>query len=210
MKQEWNKDFKNIYLPGAKPETINVPPFNFFTIEGSGDPNKEDFELHVKVLYTLTYTIRMSFQAGTAHKNFFEYKVFPLEGIWDFEDLNKINKPDGSLNKDNLKYKMMIRQPDFVDKNYANQIIEEVKAKKSPKFIEKVQFENIEDGFCVQMMHKGSYDNECHSFQIIDKFIEDNNLKRQFNNHKEIYIGDPKKSKVENLKTVLRVKVKRL
>jgi len=36
MKHEWRKHEKDTYIPKAKPEIVNVPPFKFFMIEGKG------------------------------------------------------------------------------------------------------------------------------------------------------------------------------
>lgn len=43
MKHEWKKNDKQFYLPGEKPETIVLPTFSFFTIEGKGNPNDDFF-----------------------------------------------------------------------------------------------------------------------------------------------------------------------
>lgn len=40
MKYEWKKAEKNYYLPKDKPEKIVIPPFNFFSITGKGNPNE--------------------------------------------------------------------------------------------------------------------------------------------------------------------------
>jgi len=36
MKYEWRKEEKDLYLPGKKPITVDVPEFSFFMIEGKG------------------------------------------------------------------------------------------------------------------------------------------------------------------------------
>ena len=46
MKHEWRKKEKGIYLPKNKPETIQIPEYKFFTIEGTGNPN-DDFSLNI-------------------------------------------------------------------------------------------------------------------------------------------------------------------
>lgn len=54
----------------------------------------------------------MMSKSGYVLGGYFEYTVYPLEGIWDIADEYKIAK---EFNKDNLTYKLTIRQPDFVD-----------------------------------------------------------------------------------------------
>lgn len=47
MKHEWKKAEKEFYLPGTKPELINIPSFRFFSIEGKGNPNDKFFAEYI-------------------------------------------------------------------------------------------------------------------------------------------------------------------
>lgn len=185
MKYEWRKKEKELYLPKAEPVIVQVPKFKFFTIEGKGDPNNKDFQARIKTLYNLAYTIKMMPKGGTTSKGYFEYAVYPLEGVWDLSDEGKKAK---EFNKDFLEYKIMIRQPDFVDEALFQKAIELNAKKKNPLFDE-VRFEEIEDGLCVQTLHRGSYDEEFQTtFKTMEKFIEDNKYKRVTEKHREIYL----------------------
>jgi len=203
MKHDWKKHDKQFYLPKNKPETIVVPKFNFFTIQGKGNPNDAFFADYIGVLYSLSYAIKMSPKQGFAPSNYEEYTVFPLEGIWDIEEDAKKNY-NGILDKNALIFKLMMRQPDFVTAEFAHEAIERTKKKKPHPLLEKVKFETIEDGFCVQMLHEGSYDSEPASFQKMQEFADANQLKRIGHNHREIYLSDARKVSPEKLKTVLR------
>ncbi len=203
MKHEWKKKEKNYYLPKSKPEFTEIPEFNFFTINGTGNPNSKEFAKCIEVLYSLSYAIKMSPKKGIQPEGYFDYTVYPLEGIWD---LNKEAQENfnGTLNKDDLVYTLMIRQPDFVDKNYASRIIEITKVNKPHELLDQVKFESIFDGNCVQMMHVGSYDNEPESFKLMEKFSEEKGLKRKSKVHREIYLSDFRKTATYKLKTILR------
>jgi hypothetical protein len=102
----------------------------------------------------------------------------------------------------------MIRQPDFVNEELFEKAVQSVKEKKDNSFLDKVEFEEIEEGMCVQMMHLGSYDDEPKSFELMENYCAENNLTRIEKTHKEIYISDPRKTIEQNRKTVLRFKVK--
>lgn len=208
MKHEWKRHEKNIYLPKTKPEFIKVPTFSFFTIEGKGNPNDEFFADYIGVLYSLAYAVKMSPKKGLAPDGYFEYTVYPLEGVWDISEEAK-KKYDAKLDKDTLIFKLMIRQPDFVTEDFAQKIIELTKKKKPHKLLDKVKFEEVEDEDCVQMMHLGSYDDEPSSFALMEKYCKENDLIRLSKKHREIYLSDARKVAPEKLKTVLRFKVKK-
>jgi hypothetical protein len=151
----------------------------------------------------------MSPKKGNTPEGYFEYTVYPLEGIWDISDEAKQSNSK-ELDKDSLVFNLMIRQPDFVTKEFAVEMIEQVKKKKPNKLLDEVKFGTLEEGLCVQMLHLGSYDSEPESFKLMEEFSKENSLKRISKIHKEIYLSDARKTSPEKLKTVLRFKVEEI
>ncbi len=209
MKHEWRKKEKGIYIPKNKPELITLPSFKFFMIEGKGNPNDDFFAEYIEVLYSVSYAVKMSPKAGIAPMDYFEYTVYPLEGVWDISDEAKKNYT-GHLDKNSLIFNLMIRQPDFVTDKFVQDIIERTKKKKPHELLERVKFGVIDEGECVQMLHLGSYDNEPESFKQMEAYCKENNLIRESKPHREIYLSDARKVTPEKLKTVLRFKVKNI
>jgi hypothetical protein len=206
MKHEWKKAEKVWYLPKQKPELVKIPPFNFFSVTGQGDPNKKPFADNIGILYSLAYAVKMSPKNGFAPGGYFDYTVYPLEGVWDLtEEAKKIQSH--VLDKSSLIYNLMIRQPDFVTPDYALEIIERTKKKKPHPLLENVVFERIEESYCVQMMHVGSYDDEPATFSEMEEFCKQSKLTRLSMQHREIYLSDFRKVSPDKLKTVLRFKV---
>lgn len=204
MKFEWKKHAKELYISKNKVELITVPEFKFFMIKGKGNPNNEHFSEEVGVLYSLSYAVKMMPKSGLIPEGYYDYTVFPLEGVWDMSEKGKLQS---TLYKNELIYTIMIRQPDFVTKEIAMKAIEIVKKKKPNYLLKSVNFGSIEDGLCVQMLHVGSYDDEPSSFEKMKEYCEQNNLKRLTEKHREIYISDARKTEVSKLKTVLRYRV---
>ena len=176
-----------------------IPKMQYFTINGKGNPNdNKDFQDKIGVLYSLSYAVRMMPKNGYTPNGYFEYTVYPLEGMWS----------GNVLDKNSFEYKIMIRQPNFVNSEVVEKAFEITKKKKPSPLLEQVKFEEIEDGLCVQMLHIGSYDDESKSFEQIQKFMEDNNYKRISAIHREIYLSDFTKVEKDKLKTVLRYSIK--
>ncbi|MGO0901625.1 hypothetical protein GSQ54_02600 [Clostridioides difficile] len=206
MKYEWRKKEKELYLPKENPILVEVPEQKFIMLRGSGDPNDKEFTEAIGVLYSLAYAIKTMPKKGIVPEGYFDYTVFPLEAIWDKGEKSKYSD---ILIKEDLVYTMMIRQPDFVTQDLLDKAINIVKKKKPHNLLEKIRFESINEGLCVQMLHVGSYDNEPESFDIMSEFCKRNNLIRKSNVHREIYISDARKVSPDSLKTVLRFEVKR-
>ncbi|MGI6129496.1 MAG: GyrI-like domain-containing protein [bacterium] len=205
MKHEWRKHEKHLYMPKQIPEMVTVPRQKFIIIKGEGDPNSEDFTKRVEVLYSLAYAIRMMPKQGYTPEGYFEYTVYPLEGIWD---LTEEGKKLDILDKDELLYTIMIRQPDFVTIEVVDKALENVRKKKPHPLLDEVRFDTMEDGLSVQILHIGSYDDEEISLNRLNMYIEENNLEKVTLAHREIYLSDPRKVEPAKLKTVLRYMVK--
>lgn len=201
MKHEWKKHEKDLYLPKQIPEVITIPKQAFFMLKGKGNPNSDSFAEKIGVLYSLAYAVRMMPKQGYIPEGYFEYTVYPLEGLWD---LTEAGKQSETLNKDEFLYTIMIRQPEFVTEEVVNKACETVQKKKPHPLLDDVIFGTFEDGLSVQMLHLGSYDDEPKSFKIMNEFIENNNLIRSSSIHREIYLSDARKVQPARLKTVLR------
>lgn len=203
-KLDYKKEFKEFYLPKNNPTILDVPTMKFAIIEGEGDPNGEEFSLATAALYSFSYSVKMSYRSKEIPQGFYDYTVFPLEGVWDLVDKTK-----SITNKSNFKYSVMIRQPDFLTNELFERFIIEVKKKKPNDYLDKIKFDAITEGLCCQMLHLGSYDDEPESFEIMRQFCNDNGYERSSCLHREIYISDPRKTEAGKLKTVLRFNVKK-
>jgi hypothetical protein len=203
MKHEWRKQEKNLYIPKNKPELVKITQMRYFAVEGRGNPNDPAFADYIAALYSLSYAVRMSSKSGNEPEGYYEYTVYPLEGVWDLTEEGKRNYSE-KLDKNELVYNLMIRQPSFVDEEYARQTIERTKIKKPHPLLDEVKFITLTEGKCIQMLHLGSYDNEKQSFELMESYCLENNLKRIGKNHREIYLNDARKTAPEKLKTVLR------
>lgn len=206
-KYEWRKQEKEIYLPKNKPSIITIPEYQFITINGEGNPNDESFGEYIGVLYSLSYAIKMTLKKHPQPpKEYCDYTVYPLEGVWDINDKAK-NNFKGQINKDDLVFTLMIRQPNFISEDFFIEQLNLVKKKKYHPLLEQVKFEKTEEGQCIQMLHIGSYDNEAGSFRIMEEFAKSKNVKRISKIHREIYLSDFRKVPEEKLKTVLRFNI---
>ncbi|WP_312423211.1 GyrI-like domain-containing protein [Anaerospora hongkongensis] len=205
MKHEWRKVEKELYLPKAVPELVTIPKQKFFMVKGKGNPNSDSFAEKIGVLYSLAYAVRMMPKQGFTPDGYFEYTVYPLEGVWDMTEKGRKSE---TFNKNELLYTIMIRQPEFVTTDVVERAFETVRKKKPHPILDEVTFEMQEDGLSVQMLHVGAYDNEPESFKLMNEFIVNHNLEKRSPVHREIYLSDVNKVQPDKLKTVLRYMVK--
>ena len=208
MKHEWRKQEKAIYLPKQDPVQIEVPAFKYIVLSGFGNPNSREFAACIEALFSTAYAIKMSLKKiEPAPAKYIDWTVYPLEGVWDISEDAK-TRYDGRLNKDDLVFDLMIRQPDFVHADLFAEMLALTKRKKPQALLDTIRFETITDGHCVQMLHSGPYDNEPARFARMEAYAATQGLTRLSKTHREIYLSDFRKVPKEKLKTTLRFNVK--
>lgn len=202
MKYEWRKQEKDVYLP-KEPMILTVPTYHFIGLSSQGDPNRPEFAHQIEALYSMAYSIRMGLKKGTIGPEPFEYTVYPLEGVWTAK-----TKPEGPVKKDELIYKIMIRQPEQVTESMFQTQLMQVKEKKNNPYLDQLIFESYEEGLALQALHVGSFDTEVETFAKMKELLHQEKLMiRQTMDHfqhREIYLTDPRKTAPEKAKTVLR------
>ena len=201
-KYEWRWTEKEFYLAKSAPAAIDVPPMNYFIVNGAGNPADVEFQAVVGLLYTLSYTIRMMPKSGWTPPGYQEYTVFPLEGLWRMAPDDW--RPGAELDKSKLQYRLMIRQPRFVTPEVVDHARESARKKVSAELLARASFETVTDGLSVQMLHVGPYDTEPETFAAMNAFLASHGLKRTDDVHREIYLSDPRRVAPEKNRTTLR------
>ena len=204
MAFDYKKEYKEFYMPKAKPAIVTVPKMNYIAVRGTGDPNEEggEYKASIGMLYAIAYTIKKSKMGDHQIEGYFDYVVPPLEGFWWQDGVEGFDL----RRKQDFHWISVIRLPDFVTEEEFRWAVEEATKKKKQDFSQ-VEFLEIEEGLCVQLLHKGPFDNEPESVAIMDKYIEDQGYENDFNDdrlHHEIYLSDARRVAPEKWKTVIR------
>ncbi len=202
-KLDLKKTFKELYNPSAKEfSVVDVPPFAFLMVDGRGDPNTAaEYQTAVEALYSVSYTLKFMVKKGQG----IDYAVMPLEGLWWAEDWSAYTAD----RRDDWLWTMMIHQPEVVTAELVAEAIEQVRTKKKLERAADVRFESYHEGLAVQIMHIGPYSAEGPTLaRMHNEFVPQNGYELTGKHH-EIYLGDPRRTAPEKLKTVLRQPVRR-
>jgi hypothetical protein len=209
-KLEYVKACPVFYAPGTEPGLVDVPEMVFLQVVGSGDPNDPEGEYvrALELLNALSYTIKMAPKGGHTPEGYIEYAVPPLEGLWEFGD----GAADlATADKGQFRWTAMIRQPEFVTDGVLDWAAGEVFRKKKLD-ASRARLARFREGLCVQCMHIGSYASEPRTVERMHAYLEANGFLCDFSEvrrHHEIYLGDPRQTAPEKLRTVLRHPVRR-
>ena len=209
MAFDFKKEYKEFYMPGKKPEIVNVPRANYIAVRGKGDPNEEDgtYQQAVSILYAVAYTLKMSYKTDHKIEGFIEYVVPPLEGFWWQDGMEGVDYTD----KSSFNWISVIRLPDFISKGDFNWAVETA-TKKKKLDCSAAEYLTIEEGLCVQIMHLGPFDDEPATVAQMDAYLKEHGYANDLSMdrlHHEIYLSDARKVAPEKWKTVIRHPIKK-
>lgn len=207
VKLDLKKQFKHLYLPSAKePALVTVPEMQFAMIDGQAEPGLSPGESPVftdaiGVLFGLSYTLK--FMSKQRLVDPVDYTVMALEGLW--------TTPGGGedyLSSKEWTWTLMMMQPDHITGEMFAEAREKLRKKRAKEgqaddILERVRLERFAEGLCVQMMHVGPYSDEPRTLEKMAVFADARGYIFRGRHH-EIYLGDPRTARPEDLKTVLR------
>lgn len=200
-KKDLSPALQKLYFPSEKdPVLIKVPKMTFITVDGKGDPNSsKEFQEAIGTLYSVAFTAKFTFKKSEKGKDF---RVMPLEALWWSEKRVDF----WSAEKGTWSWKAMIMVPKQVTRKVVEEAFETLKKRGKDKELpglKRLKLEEFDEGLSVQIMHVGPYSAERPTIEKLHKFIEEKGYKQRGRHH-EIYLGDPRRSKPEKLKTVVR------
>ena len=221
-KMDYKKVCKDIYVPKKTPTVIDIPEMLYIQVEGSGNPNtSEEYKKSIEILYGLSFGIKMGLKFGSIPQTFIlekwfpqdymdalikgNYVVPPLEGLWWTDEVAFDGR--NVTDKEKFHWISMIRQPEIVTEEIFQWAKENLLKKKPFLDTSSAKLVRYTEGLCCQVMHIGAYDDEPATIARLDEYILKMGYQQDFGKgryHHEIYLGDPRRTAPEKLKTVIR------
>lgn len=189
-------------------EFVDVPELGFVMIDGSGAPGGPAFTDALQALYSVSYGAHFSLKKATGAAP----RVMPLEALWWVDGaeaqaiMERVASGEGSMDesdRDQWRWRAMIMQLPPIDQATIERAIGEAKSKKALVALDAVRYERWAEGTSAQIMHVGPYATESTSVVALHKAIAEHGS-RPRGRHHEIYLGDPRTSAPDKLRTILR------
>jgi hypothetical protein len=189
-------------LLNATPEAdvVTVPSRSVLGIEGQGAPESEAFQRSIGALYGAAYTLKFARKRGGKG----DFKIGALEASWG------IDGPESAFvttPRQEWRWRLRLAVPADVTAKEVAAAITAVTTKKGGKLegsaeAARVELERIPATRWGRVLHIGPYAEEAGSVAKIRTAIEAKGgvVGR---GHVEIYLGDPRRTKPEKLRTVL-------
>lgn len=197
-KIDLKKIHQRLYNPPRKAESVKVPAFQFLMIDGIGSTESRTFGQSVEALFGVSYKAKFLCKKQLSQ----DYVVMPLEGLWWADDMEAFAAGD----KENWKWTLMIRQPDFVTGEHIKTAKQELLQKKSLPHAGQLRLESFREGLAAQLLHIGPFSEEGPNIQKLHALIaeEGGHFDGLRQKHHEIYLSDFRKVAPEKMRTILR------
>ena len=196
-KIDLKRTYKQLYTAAREPALLEVPELAFLMVDGHGDPNTAvEYAQAVEALFTVSYTIKFAIKRADGG---FDYGVMPLEGLWWVEDMSRF----ATAQKCDWDWTAMIMQPEEVTGAMVDEALVAARAKKPLPGATHLRLERFLEGPAAQVLHVGPYSAEGPTIERLHAFIAESGREARGKHH-EIYLGDPRRSAPERLRTVIR------
>ena len=198
-KTDLKKALGELFATGKKtltPRFVEVPPLRYLMVDGTGDPGSELFAEAMGALYPAAYGVKFAAKDAGA-----DFGMMPLEGLW-WTDPPEAFSMDA---KGEWLWTVMILQPDWVTPGMVDEAMTSAveKGKITEQVASRVRLGTLEEGLSVQVTHIGPYETEPPTIAAMHAFVEEQGYRLR-DKHHEIYMGDPRRSAPEKLKTIIR------
>jgi hypothetical protein len=167
-------------------------------VDGDGPPGEATFGARMPGLYTTAYDLRFALKRRGV-----ERRVGMLEGLyWTSNaatDLDEILGPE----RGTWRWTLLIALPDEATDDELAAALAKGRAKVAPEIAANLRIEVFAEGAVAQVLHLGPYASERPTIEALHAAILAAGL-RPRGRHHELYLGDPTRSKPENLRTLIR------
>ena len=197
MKTDFKKQFPTYRARHGAFDLVTVPPLRYLMVDGHGDPNAPgDYERALTTIYPVAYALKFLSRDELDR----DYVVPPLEALWWAEDMAAFTSSRDATRWD---WTVMILVPDWIEPDHVATAREAVARKGGAPALDELRLELLDEGLSVQTLHVGPYDQEGPVIEALHDFARRQDLVPSGKHH-EIYLGDPRRTAPERLRTILR------
>jgi hypothetical protein len=177
---------------------LEVAPARAVMIDGQGPVGETAFAPRMPGLYATAYGLHFALKRRGVHA-----RVGMLEGLYwmadGSTDFDAILGPD----RDTWRWTLLISlPPEATDQELATALVGG-RTKMPAELAADLRVDRFEEGAVAQVLHLGPYAEERPSIERLHAAIAAAGL-RPYGRHHELYLGDPRRSKPERLRTLLR------
>lgn len=183
---------------------VDVPPRRCLAIEGEGPPSGPEFQAAVGAVYSTIYPLHFLLRDHGV-----ESRIGPLEALWERRDgaAGWLTGEFAPFDSAAWRWTVLIELPEACrDEDVASAMA--VARRKHPNpALSRLMVMTLREGHAIEAMHVGPYATEPETLERMAASAAAAGLEPHGAHH-EIYLGDPRRTAPDRLRTVLRQPVR--
>ncbi len=185
---------------------LDVPERSVLAIDRSGDPGAPDgYPSAIQTLYPVAYTLKFALKERGV-----SFRMGMPEGLFSVDGGDPEVFVTGPHDPSSWHWMAILEVPDGVTQEDLASALETIRAKAMgkrrkplPPLIDEIRLERFREGLSAEIVHVGPYEAEPPTVARLHEAIRAAGL-RMHGMHHEIYLGDPRQTGPEKLKTIIR------
>ncbi|HPM75835.1 MAG TPA: GyrI-like domain-containing protein [bacterium] len=195
IKYDFKQSHKDLYKARAgKIVEVTGDAGVYLAVDGKGEPGGAAFSLAIQKIYSVAFTAKFALKA----QGVVDFVVNPLETLWLVDDPQSTPLAEWG-------WTLLVRIPETVTSAHLTAIKKEINRKNGLDTAE-VKRRKWKEGRAMQTLHVGPYDKLGESYAKIAAHAQERGWTPQGPAH-EVYLSDPRRTKPENLKTIVRLPI---
>ena len=186
--------------PKGEWQRIDLPPVRYLMADGEGAPYAPAYQNAVEALYSTAYPLKFLSKKVLGR----DYVVPPLEGLWWSDDLHAFTQG----RREAWRWTMMLMLPDWLTDAQVAEGLAAAREKRPENDFSRVRPETLHEGLSLQRLHIGSYADEAPLLADLHDAVMPGSGFTFNGHHHEVYLGDPRRTAPEKLRTILRQPVR--
>lgn len=186
-----------------RPRIAVVPERRCFAIQGLGVPGGPEFQEAMGALYGAAYSLHF-----VLRDRGLDTHTGPTEGLWERLD-GQTEWSEGAVAFDPAAWRwtLLLPIPFEAREEDLDAALSAARRRRPVPALDRLRIITLAEGLVVEAMHVGPYVTEPETIATMHALAESAHLVPAGSHH-EIYLGDPKRTAPERLRTVLRQPVK--
>jgi hypothetical protein len=178
---------------------VVVPERRCMAIDGEGEPGGQAFQEAMGAIYGVAYSLHFVLRDRGV-----EAHVPPVEGLW----LRREGEQDWAegpvaFDPSAWRWTLLMPLPEAATSSEIDAAVAATAARNTTGAARRLEVRTLAEGLVVEAMHVGPYATEPETIGAMHRLAASAGLVAHGAHH-EIYLGDPRRAKPENLRTVLR------
>jgi hypothetical protein len=176
---------------------VVVPDRRCLAVDGEGEPGGREFQEAMGAIYGTAYSLHFLLRERGADAH-----IRPVEALWiRREGEQDWAEGDAAFDPAAWRWTLLMPIPDEATDADIDASVVAAEARRATGV--RIEVRTIVEGLVVEAMHVGPYAAEPETIAAMHALAAASGL-TPHGPHHEIYLGDPRRSKPENLRTVLR------